>query len=805
MAAYKVGGLEIDLTDTTNNTQVLNDLQVLSRRINSLQKSLSALNSVGTSTAFKTIRDLFSAIKTATATLDPKIMSSFTEISKAFSSIAKIKNFENFDFNKIGNGFTLLAEKITPFLNKIKESETALNSLSTILKNYSKATNTVNLAETNKGTLGGGLFSLKNLFNFGKLRVAFYYANRIGKAVAKIAQFGSDYLETLNLWAVAMRENLDSADEFVNKMTRAYGIGETTIMRAQATFRNMIGSLGQISQETAYELSEAITQMAVDYASLYNVQIETAFNKFEAMLAGQVRPIRSGSGYDITETTLYQLYQDIGGTKTMRQLNRTEKQLLSILAVYRQMNASGALGDMSKTINQFANQSRIMTEQWERIKTYSGVLVRNFIDSNKILIYINAGLITISEILKALASATSDTSPDQFLDGLLTDAIETDEAIEELQGKLLDFDKIRALDTSTSDSPLAIDQTVLDALSNYSSYIDDSKNEAQQLADEWLKNLGLVDANNDGILDLNANLQNLVDTLKTIGIFLGVLVGLKIAKHIWSVVSSIETATLGMKAFSLIANVSLYAGIFLIIYELVKLKNGWDKMTDSEKTARIALIALGVALVTFGTLSKIATAETTALTTALKLQKIAATSAAVGGIALLVANIALLVGNWDKMATWERVVGIFGAIGAAALAAAAAIAAFHGAWTAGTAVVAIVGGLAALAAAFIGFKASMKDLSVPKFANGGILPDKGTLFLAGEEIVYNSGNGNGGVANVQQIAQATYQGTMQALDDWWGGRNAKSDIPQLTEANPTGMYQAVTGVARSYGYKWGKV
>ena len=46
---------------------------------------------------------------------------------------------------------------------------------------------------------------------------------------------------------------------------------------------------------------------------------------------------------------------------------------------------------------------------------------------------------------------------------------------------------------------------------------------------------------------------------------------------------------------------------------------------------------------------------------------------------------------------------------------------------------------------------------------------------------------------------------MQALDDWWGGRNAKSDIPQLTEANPTGMYQAVTGVARSYGYKWGKV
>ena len=42
------------------------------------------------------------------------------------------------------------------------------------------------------------------------------------------------------------------------------------------------------------------------------------------------------------------------------------------------------------------------------------------------------------------------------------------------------------------------------------------------------------------------------------------------------------------------------------------------------------------------------------------------------------------------------------------------------------------------------------------FAEGG-LPDKGTMFIAGEsgaEIVYNTSSGQSGVVNVQQIKQA---------------------------------------------------
>jgi hypothetical protein len=326
-------------------------------------------------------------------------------------------------------------------------------------------------------------------FGFAKLGVSVYMLRRMGRFMANLVQAGSDYNETLNLWQVAMRNNLDVADQFVNKMQKAYGISTKTLMNAQAIFKNMIGSLGQISDATAYALSEALVQMSADFASLYNVTIESAFQKMQAMLAGQVRPIRS-AGLDMTETTLFMFYQQLGGTKTMRQLNRTEKQLLSILAVYKQMGSAGALGDMSKTLNQFANQSRMMTEYWAELKTWSGLVLKDLIDQSGALIYINAALITMTEVVKAIAKSRG-LGDENFLTGLFETAEATNDAVDELQGKLLDFDKFRSLEGASA-SPLAIDEKLLQAITGYSSKIDQAQNAAQQLANSWGEILGFT-------------------------------------------------------------------------------------------------------------------------------------------------------------------------------------------------------------------------------------------------------------------------------------------------------------------------
>ena len=65
---------------------------------------------------------------------------------------------------------------------------------------------------------------------------------------------------------------------------------------------------------------------------------------------------------------------------------------------------------------------------------------------------------------------------------------------------------------------------------------------------------------------------------------------------------------------------------------------------------------------------------------------------------------------------------------------------------------------AALAAAITLAAGTALSVAVGKYAEGG-LPDKGTMFIAGEagaEMVYNMPSGQSGVANVSQIEQAFY-------------------------------------------------
>ncbi|NLB81399.1 MAG: hypothetical protein GX800_07295, partial [Clostridiaceae bacterium] len=163
--------------------------------------------------------------------------------------------------------------------------------------------------------------SLSKFLNIGyllsKLRLTWMMAQKIANVGKQMVQYGIDYTETLNLWQVAMRENVNLATKFVSEMSRGYGISEKTLMNTQAIYKNMIGALGNVSDKTTYQLSEALVKMTLDFSSLYNVTFADAEKKIQAVLARQVRPIRSVSGYDITERTIYDLYQQMGGTKMM--------------------------------------------------------------------------------------------------------------------------------------------------------------------------------------------------------------------------------------------------------------------------------------------------------------------------------------------------------------------------------------------------------------------------------------------------------------------------------------------------------
>lgn len=359
-------------------------------------------------------------------------------------------------------------------------------------------------------------FSITKLLN--KVYFLRNYTKQMFSTISNMLKLAVDYTETLNLWQVAMRSNREEADEFVKTMHKAYGISTQTLMNYQAIFRNMLSSLGGLSENTSYALSEYLTQMAIDYASLYNTSIQKAMTTFQSVLSGQVRPIRSIAGYDITETTIYQLYQQLGGTKTMRQLTQTEKRLLRIYAVFQQMESSGAIGDLNATLNNTANQMRILTESTKELQTWFGLIVEDIL--KPALPYLNAFVITLTNITKAIATMRG---VELFDRGAVESVEEINKELDKVQGKLLSFDRFEALNSSNDgDNLLGIDENLLAGLSQYDSILSQVTGKAQKLAEQWTDLI--IDPETGGWTDFANTVQQ---AIKDLGILLGIVLAVK--------------------------------------------------------------------------------------------------------------------------------------------------------------------------------------------------------------------------------------------------------------------------------------
>lgn len=678
-----------------------------------------------------------------------------------------------------------------------KGTTARINNTTNALKNLHKVISDINGAGGVDGAINGGggsgsssrggssrssgakpASNLAKSLNFGSMIAKLYFVRNItkqlGQNLAKVVQYGIDYEETLNLWQTAMRGNISQARVFTNEMTKAYGISSATLMNYQATFKNMLGALGNISETTAYGLSEALTQMALDFSSLYNVSVESAMTKFQAVLSGQVRPIRT-AGYDITEQTLFQLYQQLGGTKTVRQLNQTEKQLLRILAVYKQMERSGATGDLAKTLASSANQIRMMGEQSKEFATWIGIGFNTLMEKSGILVNINAGLYVATELAKSLAYSLGYVETDwgiEFAEGVE----KGEEEVEKLQGKLLGFDKFQVLQSGVgADDGTDVTQSLLDAIKNYQKIYEGVENPAVAKGTKFLEMLGgeLVEVKNEAgevVGYIWKFPPALTETIKLVGSLasaFAILGLIALEKKLWAVVKSITGVGSAMTLLRV-------GGLGLLIYGLTNLITRWDELSVGMKIVYGAVTLLGAAMIFFSSTTLKKHFITQLLAAQLQLGSFgkaitmvaAQTASLVVGIGLLVSGFSDLQ-NWSDMSSLERASTVLKIVAGAAFLAASAIAAFHTSWSVGVAAGAIAVGIAAIVASMATASAAAKDMqkSVEAHANGG-LATKGSLFYAGEagpELVTQTSGGGSTIMNMKQLEDAVARGFIRGF------------------------------------------
>ena len=770
-----------------------------------------------------------------------------------------------------------------------KGTTARINATTNALKNLHKVISDINGAGGVDGTINGGGGSgsssrggssrssgargatslannLKKTLNFGSMIAKLYFVRNItkqlGRDLAKVVQYGIDYEETLNLWQVAMRGNISQARTFVSEMRNAYGIASATLMNYQATFKNMLSALDGLNEDVAYGLSEALTGMALDYASLYNTSIESAMTKFQAVLAGQVRPIRSESGYDITESTIFGIYQELGGTKSVRQLDQMEKRLLRILAVYKQMQDT-ATGDLAKTITSSANQLRVMKEQAQEFATWIGVAFNTLLEKSGILVEINAYLYALSALAEqfaiSLGYVEKDYSIKEPIDEANTALDGANEKVDELQGKLLGFDKFQVLSTGNVDNGnVDLAAEITKAIQEYERIINDAENPAFKRSLELLQAWGLeLDENGKIVGGFDKVKERVTGIAKSLG---GIITFIGLMTKPWMfLVGAIEYAywtnekfsdsmnniitkigSTGLTVFqtleeifidiapALVEIVEGFAGIIGwldemellddVIWLIVDAMLAWKAVTIFIATYKFATSIISgfksistfindIALKAFINLNTFWRNDL--IPTLTKLQgefnatSMAATALALVGFAAAYDAGKKLFSNWDNMSDLEKGIEVFKALAGAAMIAAAAVAVFHTSWTVGIAAGVIAAGVAVAFGAIQAVSEKSKELEY--HANGG-LATKGSLFYAGEagpELVTQTSGGGSTIMNMKQLEDAVARGFIRgfAATDNGYEENDKTEV----YVDGQRLFNIMRNTAKRNGYDFVRV
>lgn len=204
--------------------------------------------------------------------------------------------------------------------------------------------------------------NLSSAFSIGKIYIFGKKMMELVKKMYNAVQVSSSYIENINLLEVAYSNVNRKTGEFnedikvtsarieklVNKMADVYGLDESRLAKSFGIFKQLANAM-ELPAETAEDLSELMVKMTNDIASLYNLPLDRAGNALQSALAGQVRPIRTATGADITEKTLQKTVDALGLDTTINKLSFVEKRLIMIISLTNQLKNSQ--GDYGRTIN----------------------------------------------------------------------------------------------------------------------------------------------------------------------------------------------------------------------------------------------------------------------------------------------------------------------------------------------------------------------------------------------------------------------------------------------------------------------
>ena len=217
--------------------------------------------------------------------------------------------------------------------------------------------------------IGGSLDGLKS--TLGKVAIAVGAAFSV-KAIVNFSKSAidtaSDMAEVQNVVDTAFGSMSGKMEEFADTSIKQFGISRLAAKQTGSTFMAMASGMG-IAQNSASDMAIALTGLSADMASFYNVSQDVASTALKSIFTGETETLKQ-FGIVMTDANLQAFALSQGINKSTQQMSQAEKVQLRYNYVMQQ--TSLAQGDFAKTANSWANQTRILSEQWKEFKSIIG-------------------------------------------------------------------------------------------------------------------------------------------------------------------------------------------------------------------------------------------------------------------------------------------------------------------------------------------------------------------------------------------------------------------------------------------------
>lgn len=195
-------------------------------------------------------------------------------------------------------------------------------------------------------------FTAKAVFDFGR----------------QCVELASDLNEVQNVVDVTFSHMSGKVDEWAQGAAESFGLSETMAKRYVGTFGSMAEAFG-FAESEAYDMATALTGLAGDVASFYNMSQDAAYTKLKSVFSGETESLKE-LGVVMTQSALDQYALANGYGRTTAAMSEQEK--VSLRLAFVQNALSNASGDFARTSGSWANQTRLLSLRFEELKATLG-------------------------------------------------------------------------------------------------------------------------------------------------------------------------------------------------------------------------------------------------------------------------------------------------------------------------------------------------------------------------------------------------------------------------------------------------